>query len=140
MYQNVKTRTGNRVVVLLDGVNVGAVQSVRASDDYGPEAVSGIGDIHALEYTPSMARHSVSVSQMVLYAASMRQAGVAVENGDGALKGLVFDLLVLDKDTGAQLRKYRGCSYASGDIEITKHAILMASAQFNALDVQGTTI
>lgn len=136
--QNLKTRSGNRIVVMFDGKQVGLVQSVRMSDDYSPEPASGIGDIHVQEYVPTMARHSISVQAMVLNRGSLREAGVAVENGDDILRGLVFDIVTLSKDDGAVLRKYVGCSYASGDVDVSKHSIVMNSAQFNALDVQGT--
>jgi hypothetical protein len=135
---NIRTRSGNRIIVLFDGIQVGLIQSVRASDDYSPEAASGIGDIHVLEYVPTLARHSLSVSAMILYIGSLRQAGVIPENGDAKLQGLVFDFIKLDKDTGAILRKYISCAYASGDIDVSKNAIVMQSAQFQALDVQGT--
>ena len=134
---NLKTRSGNRIVVKFDGKQIGLVQSVRASDDYGPEPASGIGDIHVQEYVPTMARHNLTVSNMVLNANSMRQAGITMENGDAVLQGLVFDIVSYDKDTGDELRKYIGCSYASGDIDLSKHAIVMSNAQFNALDVAG---
>lgn len=138
--QNLKTRSGNRLIVVLDGKQVGLVQSVRMSDDYSPEPASGIGDIHVQEYVPTMARHTLSVSNMVLNRGSLREAGIAPENGDAVLQGLVFDIEVYSRDDGALLRKYVGCSYASGDVDITKHAIVMASATFNALDVTGTTL
>jgi len=138
MKQNLKTRTGNRIVVVFDGKQIGLIQSVRANDDYSPEPASGIGDIHVQEYVPTMARHSLSVSTMMLKTGAMLQAGIAMENGDAVLQGLVFDFEVYDKDSGALLRKYVGCSYASGDLEVSKHAIVMQSAQFNALDVVGT--
>lgn len=137
---NLKTRTGNRIVVVFDGRQVGLVQSVRMSDDYSPEPASGIGDIHVAEYVPTMARHSLSVSNMVLNINSMRQLGIIGENGDAVLQGRVFDIEQYDKDTGALLRKYVGCSYASGDIDVSKHAIVMNSATFLALDVTGTGI
>lgn len=137
MKQNVKTQSGNRVVVVFDGKQVGLIQSVSMSDDYGPEPASGIGDIHALEHVPTMARHSLSVSNMVLKRNSMLEVGIAMENGDAVLQGLVFDFEWYDKDTGALLRKYVGCSYASGSIDVQKHAIVMQSGQFNALDVTG---
>ena len=38
------------------------------------------------------------------------------------------------------LRKYEGCSYASGDVDVTKNAIIMSSAQFMALRVSGTGV
>ncbi len=138
--QNLKTRSGNRLVVVLDGKQVGLVQSVRMSDDYSPEPASGIGDIHVQEYVPTMARHTLSVSNMVLNRGSLREAGIAPENGDAVLQGLVFDIEVYSRDDGTLLRKYVGCSYAAGDVDITKHAIVMASATFNALDVTGTTL
>lgn len=137
---NVKVRSGNRTVVMLGGLMVGLIQSVRASDDYSPEPASGIGDIHVQEYVPTLARHMLSVSKMVLIRETVRSAGITPENGDAILKGQVFDFLVLDRDSGELLKKYVGCSYASGDIDVSKHAIVMASAQFNALDTQGTGI
>ena len=138
MKQNLKTRSGNRIVVVFDGKQVGLLQSVSANDDYSPEPASGIGDIHVAEYVPSMARHSLSVSAMLLNRGALLEAGIAPENGDGILQGLVFDFEVYSKDDGVLLRKYVGCSYASGGIEVSKHAIVMQSAQFNALDVVGT--
>lgn len=135
--QNLKVRSGNTTVVMFDGKQVGLIQSVRMNDDYSPEPASGVGDIHVIEHVPTMARHSLSVNAMMLRVGAMLEAGVAMENGDGVLQGLVFDFEVYDKATSKLLRKYRGCSYASGDMEVSKHAILMQSAMFNALDVGG---
>ena len=138
MKQNLQTRSGNRIVVVFDGKQIGLMQSVSMNDDYAPEPASGIGDIHVTEYVPTMARHSLNVSSMVLNKGNMRAAGIAVENGDDILRGLVFDIEVLSKDDGALLRKYTGCSYASGSLDVQKHAIVMANGMFNALDVTGT--
>jgi hypothetical protein len=138
--QNLKTRSGNLIAVVFDGQQIGLVQNVRMNDDYSPEPASGVGDIHVEEYVPTMARHSLSVSTMVLNKGSMRAAGLSVENGDAILRGMVFDLEVFDKVTGDLLRKYLGVSFASGDVEVQKHAIVMASGTFNALDVVGAAI
>lgn len=138
MKQNLKVRSGNQIFVLFDGRQIGMVRSVRGSDDYGPEPASGIGDIHVQEYVPSMARHSISVSGMVLIKDSMMEAGITPENGDAVLQGLVFDLETYSKLDGKLLRKYIGVSYASGDIDIQAHQIVVSSGQFNALDVTGT--
>lgn len=138
MKQNLKVRSGNRIYVVFDGKQIGMVRSVRGNDDYSPEPASGIGDIHVQEYVPTMARHSISVSTMVLNKGSLLDAGIAMENGDAVLQGLVFDLEIYDKDTGSLLRKYSGVSYASGDIDINAHQIVVQSGQFNALDVSGT--
>jgi hypothetical protein len=138
MKQNLKVRSGNKIVVVLDGKQIGMVRSVRASDDFSPEPASGIGDIHVQEYVPTMARHTLSISSMVLIKGNMLAAGIVPENGDAALQGLVFDLEQYDKDSGVLIRKYTGVSYASGDIDISAHQIVVQSGQFNALDVTGT--
>jgi len=136
--QNIKVHSSNRIAIVIDGKQVGALQSVRASDDYGPEPASGIGDIHVFEHVPSMARHSLSVSSMVLRRGSLRSLGIAMENGDDVLRGLVFDIEAYDKLSNELVYKYTGCSYASGDVEINKHSIVMASGMFNAIDRVGT--
>lgn len=138
--QNLKVRSGNRIIVVFDGKQLGMVRSVRASDDYSPEPASGIGDIHVQEYVPTQARHTISVQQMVLNKGAMMSAGIATVNGDAALQGLVFNLEVYSKDNGALLRQYVGCSFASGDVDISAHQIVVQSGQFNALDVIGAAM
>jgi len=133
---NIKVRTGNRTVVLLDGKQVGLIQSVRSSDSYGLEAVGGLGDIHVQEHVPTTATHSLSIQQLVLYTGTLRQLGLSLENGDEALKGTVFDIVTMDKN-GETLRKYTGCSYDSGDLEVSAHRVISSSCQFKALDVSG---
>lgn len=134
---NLIHRNANRIAILLDGIEVGGMQSCDASDSYGLEPASGIGDIHVTEHVATVARHSLSVTGLVLRKKSLRAAGVYTMNGDDALKGRVFDIAWYDKDTGEELRKYRGCSFDSGSIQVQKHAILVSSAQFMALDVVG---
>lgn len=138
MRENRKVQSGNRIVVTYDGFTVGMIQSVRMNDDYSPEPASGIGDIHVGEWVPTMARHTVTVSRMVLLVDKMRERGIFAENGDAVLQGLVFDIENYSKDDGSLIRKYIGCSYASGDLSIDKHQIVMGSGQFYALDVSGT--
>jgi len=135
--KNMQTHSANRIVVKMDGITVGAIQSMRSSDDYSPDAASGVGDIHAFEYVPTMARHTINISTMVLRKANLRTLGLIPENGDAMLKAAVFDILEQDKDTGEILRKHIGCSYASGDVDVQKHQIVTSNAVFNALDVAG---
>ena len=131
MKENIIVRSANHGRVLMDGIEVGLLQNVRPSDDYG------IGDIHAQEYVPTMARHTLSVSKLALRKANLYKLGIIPENGEVVLKGYVFDIEIIDKSTGEVVRKYLNCSYASGDIEVTKHAIISYNATFNALDVIG---
>lgn len=137
---NIQVRSGNTMIVLFDGVDVGLLQDVTPADDYGLQDASGIGDIHVQEWVPSQARHTINVSQMILYKTNMRTAGISVENGDDALKGRVFDIEILDKPGGQVVGAYRKCSYGSGSTQLRKHAIVMGSGTFMALDRQGTAI
>lgn len=138
--KNLRTRSGNRIQAVFDGLKIGLIQNVRMSDDYAPDPASGIGDIHVQEYVPTVARHNLNVTAMVLIRGAMLESGIVPINGDGALLGLVFDIEVFDKQTGDLLRKYVGCSYASGDLEVSKHTIIMQSGTFNALDVTGNGV
>lgn len=136
--QNLKVKSGNRYLVVMDGAVIGMCQSVDLRDDYSPEPASGIGDIHVQEYVPTMARHTVTVDEMVLREENMRSLGLTLQNGDEALFGLVFDIIVASKDDDSGvMRKYIGCSYASGSVQVRKHAIVVSNATFNALDVVG---
>lgn len=135
---NVIVRSGNRIVIQFNGMDIGLVQNVRMSDDYGMEPASGIGDIHVQEHVPSVARHSLDVSKMVLIKENVRSSGIYAENGDDVLKGRVFDIVKYGKDDNDVLRKYKGCSYASGSIDVSAHRIVVSNAQFMALDVEGT--
>ena len=137
---NLKTQSGNRVIVEFGGQAVGLIQSARLSDSYALEDASGIGDIHVIEHVPSKATHSVAVSAMVLFVGSLRAVGAIPENGDATLLGLVFDFVSYSRDTGQALRKYISCSYDSGDSDISAHRIVMTSGTFKALDVQGTNL
>lgn len=134
---NLLVHSGNRIVVRLDGKTVGLIQSLRASDDFAPEPASGIGNIEVQEYVPTMARHNLNISMMTLNDKTMFGEGLQDENGAATLLGRVFDIEVFDKSTGKLLRKYVDCKYASGDVEVTKHAIVVTNAVFVALTASG---
>lgn len=138
MQTNLKVRSGNRTVVSIDGQDIGLIQTVRSNDDYGHEPASGIGDAKVVEYVAGQARHSLSVSKMVLLKELTRKAGIFAENSDAVLKGRVMDFTTYGKDESDILRKYTGCTFVSGDNEVTAHRIVTSNAQFMALDVYGT--
>ena len=135
--ENLQARSSNSVLVYLDGFTVGAIKSVHMTDDYSPEPVSGIGSIAVVEYVPTLARHTITVNNMVLIAANLRAAGVYTLDGLDALVGRVFDILVVAVD-GTVLRNYLGCSYASGNVEVTANQVLVSNGTFMALTVNGT--
>lgn len=128
--------TGNEAVLVLNNVRASLFQTFRATDDYGFEPASGIGDIHVKEYTPTLARHAISISRFVLKLDVAVQSGIILENGDAALLGNVFDIEVFSK-TGVLMRKYKDCINNSGDLGVTAHRVLVNDANFVGLDVTG---
>lgn len=137
MKENLQARSANLARVVIDGEEVGLLQNITMNDDYGPEPASGIGDILVQEHVPSMARHSISVGKLALRKTSLYKLGIIPENGEDVLNGNVFDFEVLDKKDGDVIRKYLSCSFASGSIEVQKHAIISYNCQFQALDASG---
>lgn len=138
--ENIVVRSGNRVFLKFDGKAVGLIRNLRCSDNFNPEPASGIGDIHVQEYVPTVAHHNLTAQAIIMKTGDLRTQGIVVENGDDALKGMVFDIEVFDKDTGALLRKYTGVSISSADTEIQAHQILMQNVQMVALDAVGTGV
>jgi hypothetical protein len=131
---NLKVRTGNKITVKIDGKDVGLIQSIRSTDNYGLEPAYTIGEIDAQEYVPTLEVHSLSVQTLVLYTGSLLQAGVTIKDGQNALEGLIFDIIITDKQDN-KVRTYTGCSYDSGEIEISTNKIVSASCQFKAIGV-----
>lgn len=137
MKTNILARSSNVARVLLDGQEVGLCQNVRISDSYGHEPLSGIGSIMVSEHAPTLARHTVSVSYMALRATSLYKLGIVPENGEQVLQGNVFDIEIFDKATNEVLRKALTCSYDSGDISVSRNAIIGTDMTFMATDVAG---
>lgn len=143
---NFQTHSGNRIEIRLDGRVVGLIQSLRASDNFGLEDASGIGDPRVVEHVPSKAVHTLSVSTMAFVRANLRtELGEVNENAEAAMRALVFDVRIFSKPwggtgSGALLREYLQCSWDSGDLDITAHRIVMQSGQLKAIDVRGVTI
>lgn len=134
---NRNVQTANRIWVTADGEPIGLGQSVELHDDYQMESLYGIGDIHPQEFAPSAAVLTVIISEMVMLDKSMRSAGISYDSPDGALSGKSLDIIVASKD-GDVLRKYTGCFYTSGEVQVRKHAIVISNATFKAMDASGT--
>ena len=155
--QNVIVRSSNRFVIAMGNTAVGMLQDLRCQEDYSPEPASGIGSISVKEYVPTMARYTISTSQACMFKDSLRQLGVSFLDDNDAMKGLVFTIQIYDRISDASvkpgattgvtmanegvitgstlLRQYLQCSFASGDIEIRKHAMVMNNATINACGV-----
>lgn len=129
--------TGNEVEVHFNGTVLDLVQNMRGTDDYGFEPASGIGDIHAFEYTPTLARHSISISRFALRKDSAVALGIIQENGDAALSNPPFAIEIFSKVTGKLLKKWMGALNSSSDVTVTAHRVVVGDANFVATDTTG---
>lgn len=145
---NFQTHSGNRIAIRFDGRVVGLIQSLRVSENYGLEDASGVGSPEVVEHVASKAVYSVSVSNMALVRGNLRDVlGEMNENADAVMRSLVFDIIITSKGTptgplgglgaGTRLREIIGCSWDSGDTDISAHRITMQSGQLKALRVRG---
>ena len=134
---NIRAVTGNRVLVSYDGKTIGMVQGLTINVGFNLEPLYGIGDIDPGENVPTQASYGASSNFVKLFRGDMTAAGISAINGADALLGVIFDICVFSKDTGALMKKLVGCSYDSGTVNITKNAVIIQDAQFKALNCVG---
>jgi len=129
--------TGNEVDVYLDGIQAEALQTITGSDDYGHQPVSGVGNIHVMEYVPERAMHQVTIDRMAMRKDQLVKAGIVQENGDSAMRGKVFDVEIFHKE-GALMKKYVKAVCSSARMTVTAHRVTISDAVFLARDTVGT--
>lgn len=138
------TRTGNHIIIEMDDQQVGLIQNMRANDDYGLEPVMGIGDINAQEIVPTAARHQIQAGFVALRKTLLGSKSFMPRNGEEALKGLTFDIIVYDKNDGGNpadnsgfIRKYTGVSCGGGDFSVEANRPVIRNATFLAISCEG---
>lgn len=57
---------GGKVVLYMDDLPIGFAQAARCRDDYALEPIQVLGQLQAIEYVPTHARHEISCTLMVL--------------------------------------------------------------------------
>lgn len=73
---NTGVRTGGKVLLRLGDQVVAFAQSARFRDDYGLEAVQIIGQLQAIEYVPTHARHEITITMLVVRNTSLVKLGL----------------------------------------------------------------
>jgi len=80
-------RTGGKVLLRLDNKVIAFAQSARFRDDYGLEPVQIIGQLQAIEYVPTHARHEITITMLVVRNTSLVAMGL--ESGSAGSFGLL---------------------------------------------------
>ncbi len=132
------TLTGNNITVFINNQQIQVLTTLRATDDYGLEPVTEVGDGHVVEYVPTVARHAISISKFLMAKETAISAGIINQNMDSALQGNTFDIEIFSNTTGLLMRKYLNASNTSGDVSIQANRLIVIDANFVATDVTGT--
>jgi hypothetical protein len=127
----------NTTRVVIDGIEVTLLADVRMEDDYAPEPVSGIGDIHMTEYYPTRAMHRATINGVIRRDEQRVADQIFLENGDAALERKTFEIELFDKRSGVMLRKLESAQHAGGNVSVTAHRIALMAANFVAIDATG---
>lgn len=79
---NSRVLVGGKVLIKMDGRTVGFANEADCTDNYGMQPIHILGQLQAIEYVPTVAQHSISMSVMVLRDTSLIDANLE-PNGAG---------------------------------------------------------
>jgi hypothetical protein len=142
---NRQVQSANLLVIEFGGFQIGIVQTMRISGDFGLTDESGIGDNAVVEYIPGIAHINVSASGILLLTQNLLSAGLMPSTGvKEILSGKVFDIGIYTPKVGTVegkwLLKAIDCSAASMDIGINTGRALTYDYSFRARDIAGTLL
>lgn len=138
---NRQVQSSNLLLIQFDGKQIGIVQTLRMSGDFGLTDESGIGDNLVIEYVPGIAHVNVSASGIVLLTNNLIAAGIAPSSSaKEVLSGKVFDIGLYSRASGAWLLTAVDCSLASIDIGVNTGRAVTYDASFRARDMKGTLL
>lgn len=132
---NYKVRNANGVALLIGDQIVGFGQSSSPSQDYGTEALYGIGSAKPQEIQQLKFSQSITLDSFQLTDEGLAYFGLTAELGT-ILANNQFNLFLLD-NTGKAIRSYVGCVAGSNNLSIPANQIVTEAITFMALDVLG---
>lgn len=132
---NYKVRNANGVSILIGDQLVGFGQSSSPSQDYGTEALYGIGSAKPQEIQQLKFSQSITLDSFQLTDEGLRFFGIAAELGT-ILANNQFNIFLLD-NTGKAIVSYVGCVAGSKNLNIPANQIVTEAITFMALDVLG---
>lgn len=132
---NYKVRNANGVSILVGDQLIGFGQSSSPSQDYGTEALYGIGSAKPQEIQQLKFSQTITLESFQLTDEGLAFFGIGSELGT-ILANNQFNLFVLDA-AGKAIRSYVGSVATTQNINIPANQIVTESLTFMALDVLG---
>jgi|AEKF01.1.fsa_nt_gi hypothetical protein len=124
--------TGNTVSIRIKNYEVGRAQSLTTDKDLGVEAEYEIGNYMPVEHVHTRFDGTLTLNRMRLKKDDLTTVGFAPYGAD-ALDAALFDIIVQDKQTGAIIEAYIGCTIQSYNTEYRANEIVSETATFKYL-------
>lgn len=132
---NYKVRNANGVSILIGDQLVGFGQSSSPTQDFGTEALYGIGSAKPQEIQQLKFSQSITLDSFQLTDEGLAYFGITAELGT-ILANNQFNIFLLDGSGNAML-SYVGCVASSKNLSIPVNQIVTEAITFMALDVLG---
>jgi len=101
--------SGASIILKIDGQEIGRAQGIDGRRSFGTEGLYELGSIMPQEHVFNRYEGSVSLEKFYVKNKSLKDLGL-LSLGADVLKRDKINIEVLDKETGAIVRTYRGCS------------------------------
>lgn len=122
---------GNRVLIQLNGITVGAgVQSLRTSNDFGIQDLDGIGSALTQEFVPGKFVYTLTLSKVAFLNTTLQKLGI--EPNPDTLVVTEFSIMVIDRILNQNIAVYNGCVLANSSTDFNKHTLSLENATFRA--------
>lgn len=132
---NYKVRSANAVSILIGDQVVGFGQTTSPSQDYGTEALYGIGNPKPAEIQMLRFSQTITLDSFQLTAEGLQYFGINTPLSQ-ILANNSFDLFILDL-SGNAILSYVGCVASNYNINVPTNQIITEAITFQCLDVLG---
>lgn len=140
---NQNVHASNSMIILIRGKEVGRVNGLSISPDFGTQAVPyGIGSIMPAEHVNLEWRAELSIESFMIRLRSTTTGNTGIQDvlgvpvGEDILNTEVFDIVVLDKVTKEPIMSCEGCTWSGVNFSIRQGAITGKDARAMCLRVK----
>lgn len=137
--QDQTVHSGHTIKILIDGQEVGRIQSGDGRRSFGQEGVYEIGSIMPQEHVATRYEGSFTVDRFYMRKKDLKSIGLA-SLGEEILNMDVLDISIIDNYTGDTVRVYTGCSIQDYSETFRVNAISGENATFVYLEANDGSI
>ena len=130
--KNQTVHSGATVLLMINNKVVGRAQGIDGRRSYGTEGVYEIGSIMPQEHVQNRYEGTATLDRFFVKNKSLKDLGLAAL-GEEVLQLDLIDMVVIDKETKAIIRAYRGCTISDYSENFRAGAISGENATFQYL-------